>query len=166
MAFIWKLKSNKYFLAMKTLKMFGMALFAVLMCVNFAACEEEEPGGIPQSFKAGTKIYFDSQSSTDGYASWGFDWFVAKSATKCQWVGSNYDGGNISEQFSSAQYEYVVTGENKATLTSVNYQSSTGRVWHVSITMNYETNSSGTYISEEFIPGGKTHFLSGVFEIK
>lgn len=42
MAFIWKLKSNINFLVMKTLRLVGMALFAVLMCVNFAACSKEE----------------------------------------------------------------------------------------------------------------------------
>ena len=42
MAFIWKLKSNKNFLVMKTLRMIGMALFAVLMCVNFVSCNNEE----------------------------------------------------------------------------------------------------------------------------
>ena len=35
---------------MKTLRMIGMALFAVLMCVNFAACSNEE-NEVPQERK-------------------------------------------------------------------------------------------------------------------
>ena len=50
MAFIWKLKSKQNFLVMKTLRFFGMALFAVLMCVNFASCSSEE-NEVPQKNK-------------------------------------------------------------------------------------------------------------------
>lgn len=41
MAFIWKLKSNKNFLVMKTLRLAGMALFAILMCLDFTSCSNE-----------------------------------------------------------------------------------------------------------------------------
>lgn len=151
---------------MKTLCNFGMILLTILINLNFVSCTSEKPKGIPQSFKSGSRIHFISKNSSDGYASYGFDWFVANNSTKCQWAGSNYNGGNIAENFSSAQYEYIVTGEHEASLTSVNYQSLTGRVWYITITMFYETETSGTYSSQESMTGGKTHNLSGVFEIQ
>ena len=58
---------------MKTFRFIGMALFAILMCVNFAACsssdddptEEPEEGGVVVSGKKLTKIVCKSESTTD-----------------------------------------------------------------------------------------------------
>ena len=60
---------------MKTFRMIGMALFAVLMCVNFASCSsddnlseepEKEEGGVVVSGKKLTKIVFKSDNG-DNY---------------------------------------------------------------------------------------------------
>ena len=41
-AFFWELRGKQNLLVMKILRMIGMALFAVLMCVNFASCSNED----------------------------------------------------------------------------------------------------------------------------
>ena len=57
---------------MKTFRFIGMALFAVLMCVNFASCssdddptEEKEEGGVVVSGKKLVKIVGTSKDSSD-----------------------------------------------------------------------------------------------------
>ena len=63
---------NKIQLKMKTFRLVGMALFAVLMCVNFASCSssdddptEEKEGGVVVSGKKLAKIVGTSENSSE-----------------------------------------------------------------------------------------------------
>lgn len=159
---------------MKRVRQILMLLMVGFISINFTSCGLEDNGKdeIPKMFIEGDEIHFIRQESSDGYASYGFDWFISQGVAECQWLPSNeyeYEykkHAYINSQYSWATYTYQVVNENEAKLTSRNYQAMTGRTWTVDITMFYETPTSGTYTSRErALSTGGSHTLSGRFEI-
>lgn len=161
---------------MKTLKIIGIGLIALLVSVNFVACSDddgdvekiEEVDEIPMYLDAGTKILFDG-STNDNHASYGFGWFIARSMTECQWLPSTEQDPDvyIRPEFSTATYTYKVIGEKQAVLTSTNKQvtSAGRRTWTTTITMNFDKHNSGTYTSiEKYLNNGASQTVEGTFE--
>lgn len=130
-------------------------------------CSDINHVHIVKSFNKGDNILFDQETSTNGYAIYCFEMFVAKNATQCQWMTPyQYEDGGVSESFSSATYTYEVVGKNKATMKSRNYQSSTGRSWTADIEMTFDSYNTGTFTMYELATfNGKSHTITGTFII-
>lgn len=156
---------------MKTIKILGITLLLAFIGASLSSCDKNDNASkIPSQFSDGDKIFFDHNWSSDGKTSLGFDWFIARGATKCQWIPDGWADPDdyIRPDFSTASYTYTITGENQATLTSTNRQvtSMETRIWTISIIMNFDDHNSGTYSSEEtYVNNHVTHSLSGTFEI-
>ena len=106
---------------MKTFKMIGMALVAVLMCVNFAACggdDEDEPevssivgiwkftsnndGAGTLTFKDnGTLIWDGGEESGSNYT-----YTLKGNELKIVWDGDDYTLGTFTIYGNNATYEY------------------------------------------------------------
>ena len=62
-------------------------MFTIFSGCNHDNEPEPESNGIPSNFEAGDVIYFDTQC---GIESFGFNWFIPKKSTTCQWGGWDY----------------------------------------------------------------------------
>ena len=76
---------------MKTFRFIGMALFAILMCVNFASCSSSDDD--PTEEKEDEKVDFTGYTSTD-----------LKINGKTFWLDDDYCGVDISDYGDDGQY--------------------------------------------------------------
>lgn len=110
---------------------------------------------MPNSFVAGDTITFKNEYTSNGYAPYCLDEFLALSSSTCEW-----NGGNVS-----GTYAYSVIGANKAKLICNLYQPISGRSWYMDIKMTFDSSDSGTYECYESCSTGDYHDLKGTFKI-
>lgn len=88
--------------------------------------------------------------------------FRVTGSGKGQWADRKVD--DISASFSDATYVYTVTGENTATLSSVNTQYRTGRMWSVDLYLTFDTPTSGNFVlKDKSLDSGVSYTTHGTF---
>ena len=139
-------------------------IIVLISVLFFFACSKDDSSPtIPESFRDGDKIYFDSDKTSNGYASWVGPWFYVKGFTSNQW----WHGDNpveVSDKVSRGSYTYELIDSKTAVLYSTNYQATSGRSWTIYTNMIYETPRTGRYKST-ITHNGLQQEVEGTFTI-
>lgn len=154
---------------MKTM-FFKMLLLCFLLGNAFAACsggdgdgdgDGEKKKSMPEMLSVGNAIVL-SRVSPLGNA-----YFRVTKVAEGQWAAGEM--GTISPNFSTATFTYQVTGENTATLESLNKQviSSGTRYWSITLDLTFNTPNSGDYtLSDTALSSGASYTTRGTFILK
>lgn len=139
-------------------KSFFISLTVLFSFLLLSACSKDKDDieQMPSALFVGDEIVLSQSSPMQ------FGLFRVTGSGKGQWADRKVD--DISASFSDATYVYTVTGENTATLSSVNTQYRTGRMWSVDLYLTFDTPTSGNFVlKDKSLDSGVSYTTHGTF---
>lgn len=149
-----------------------MFLKMLLICFTFGtvlySCSDDDNDengskkeSMPEMLSAENSIVLSRSSPL------GFGYFRVTGLAEGQWASKEIP--TISPNFSTATFTYQVTGENTATLESLNRQvlSSGTRYWSITLDLTFNTHNSGDYtLFDTALSADVSYTTHGTFILK